>query len=111
VKTFKNLFLYSLLLAVLVLLTSFITNIQVGGTGNAGNDQVMALKSQRQECGAGTHNDFTGIRSDNETDDNTNGLSCGDDSEPQGTNYELAAILLFGTALIGVGVAVRRWRF
>ncbi len=112
-KTVKNLFLYSLLLIVLVLLTSFIPNIQGSGTGNAGSDQVMALESQsqRQECGADAHNDFTGIGSGNETGDSTNDLSCGNDSEAQGTNHELASILLFGTALIGAGVAVRRLRF
>ena len=110
-KTIKNLFLYSLLLIVLVLLTSFIPNIQGSGTGNAGSDQVMALESQsqRQECGEDARNDFGGIGSGNETGDSTNDLSCS--SEARATNHELASILLFGTALIGAGVAVRRLRF
>lgn len=113
VKTVKNFFLYSALLVVLVLSTSSVSNVQRSGGRNIGDDQVPAAESQsrKQECGNDRHNDFGAVGSGDETDGLANDLNCGSGFVASASNHELVSILLFGTALIGAGVAVRRLRF
>jgi hypothetical protein len=102
-RNFKNFFLYSGLLVVLVLSASSISNGQ--GNGNDGNPPAGTNGCAHQDPtgiidsgGNGSNNGIGGV----------DGPSCGGAQGAPAATPEPISMFLFGTGLVGVGVAARK---